>query len=448
MASDELSADEIDVSPTRALFVEMLTRDIALNRAILDLVDNSVDGAKRIRQGEDPDFTGLEIKLRLSNELFEICDNCGGIGIDVAKHYAFRFGKAPGAQATPGSVGQFGVGMKRALFKFGHSFEVISATQVDRFELRVDVDAWEQQPGPWRFAFERVEHDLDLPASERGTEVRVRSLRADAAAQFSSRTFQNNLIREIEAAQQVYIDRGLRIVVNDSSLIATSWKLTSGAGIEPMYAEEEITIPEGGLVKRRIFAGVAESSPQAAGWYVFCNGRMILQADQTKITGWERGSDEESVVLPKFHGQFARFRGYVFFDSQDASLLPWNTTKTGVDVDADLWRNTYQALRSAMRPIIDFLNKLASEADAAVDQRPMTDAIKRAVPVPLRRVAPRASFVAPRPPSGPRPPPWTSIQFSRPKDKVDALKSAYDVHTNSSLGETLFDLAYAEHGGS
>jgi hypothetical protein len=53
------------------------------------------------------------------------------------------------------------------------------------------------------------------------------------------------------------------------------------------------------------------------------------------------GDEEQGVTMPKFHGQFARFRGYVFLDAEDASLLPWNTTKTGVDTDTDVWRNTY-----------------------------------------------------------------------------------------------------------
>ena len=162
----ELSDEEIDVSPTRTLFVEMLTRDIRLDRAVLDLVDNSIDGAKRLRPGDDTDLTGLEIRVSIDGNSFGIIDNCGGIGIDVAKHYAFRFGRAKGMTPTPGSVGQFGVGMKRALFKFGHAFEVRSTTTKDKFHLNVNVDAWEQDSGPWRFIFESMETGLDVPVED------------------------------------------------------------------------------------------------------------------------------------------------------------------------------------------------------------------------------------------------------------------------------------------
>ncbi len=39
--------DGIDAKPVKSFFVEMLTRDIALDDAILDLLDNCVDGIQR-----------------------------------------------------------------------------------------------------------------------------------------------------------------------------------------------------------------------------------------------------------------------------------------------------------------------------------------------------------------------------------------------------------------
>jgi hypothetical protein len=438
-----LTEEEIDVSPTRMLFVEMLTRDIRLDRAVLDLVDNSIDGAKRLRPGEQTDLSGLEIAISLSGEKFQIVDNCGGIGIDVAKHYAFRFGRAKGMAPTPGSVGQFGVGMKRALFKFGHEFSVCSSTINERFELEVNVDTWEKEEGPWRFVFKSMETDLDVPVADTGTDILVKPLRDDVKVQFGTAVFRNGLGRQIEAVQQQYIDRGLRIVFDGKTLLPSPWQLTRGSGIEPMYSEDELQIGSS-IVKRRIFAGVGRSSPQEAGWYVFCNGRMILSADQTSSTGWEPGDDEQGVTVPKYHGQFARFRGYVFLDAEDASLLPWNTTKTGVDEDTDIWRNTYLQMRSAMRPVIDFLNKLAEETDNPQSQRPLSDAISRAQPQAIRSIVRRGPFIVPSPATGPKPPPWTSVQFRRLKSQVDELKEIYQASSNSELGGIIFDEAYKD----
>ena len=60
------------------------------------------------------------------------------------------------------------------------------------------------------------------------------------------------------------------------------------------------------------------------GWYIFCNGRMVVRADQSQLTGW---GDSDGKRMPKYHPDFAFFRGYVFFDCQNAALLPWTTTK-------------------------------------------------------------------------------------------------------------------------
>lgn len=127
----------------------MLTRDIPLDRSILDLIDNSVDSAneKRIK---DP-----VVKLSLSNNEFKIEDNCGGVSLDVAKNYAFRFGRPKDREETPSSVGQFGVGMKRTLFKIGQKFQVISCHDNICFRIFVDVKEWTRHD-EWEFVFETI----------------------------------------------------------------------------------------------------------------------------------------------------------------------------------------------------------------------------------------------------------------------------------------------------
>src|SRR4051812_32570873 len=112
-----MSDTTINASPTKEFFIHMLTRDVSLSRAIIDLVDNSVDGARRLRPGGN--FTGLTVTIHLSPEEFRIEDNCGGIPVAIARDYAFRFGRPKDAPNTSGSVGQFGVGMKRTFFKLG-----------------------------------------------------------------------------------------------------------------------------------------------------------------------------------------------------------------------------------------------------------------------------------------------------------------------------------------
>src|SRR5262245_32381433 len=121
----------IDASPTKAFFTAMLVRDIPLDRAIIDLVDNSVDGA--LRERPDHNWAAYVVEINFDRDHFLISDNCGGIPVSVARNYAFKFGRPTDQDCTTESIGRFGVGMKRALFKMGGAFVVRSTTRDSRF---------------------------------------------------------------------------------------------------------------------------------------------------------------------------------------------------------------------------------------------------------------------------------------------------------------------------
>lgn len=40
-----ISGNKVNASPTKEFFVEMLIRDILLKEAIIELIDNSIDGS-------------------------------------------------------------------------------------------------------------------------------------------------------------------------------------------------------------------------------------------------------------------------------------------------------------------------------------------------------------------------------------------------------------------
>jgi Histidine kinase-, DNA gyrase B-, and HSP90-like ATPase len=97
----------INAEPTKTFFVDMLTRDIPLEQAILDLIDNCVDGAKAMANGDEKPFDGRIITLSFDADQFKITDNCGGFSRDAAINYAFKFGRPAGAKRTDHSIGQF-----------------------------------------------------------------------------------------------------------------------------------------------------------------------------------------------------------------------------------------------------------------------------------------------------------------------------------------------------
>ena len=94
---------DANANPERRFFVDLITRDISLEDAILDLIDNAIDSLVRTRKinlyhdvvnATTPKRNnGLgEIKIRLSAKQFEIEDNCGGIRFESARDDIFRFG--------------------------------------------------------------------------------------------------------------------------------------------------------------------------------------------------------------------------------------------------------------------------------------------------------------------------------------------------------------------
>ncbi|MCC2972669.1 ATP-binding protein [Massilia sp. IC2-476] len=440
----------IDAEPTKTFFVDMLTRDIALEQAVLDLVDNTVDAAKGMAKEGPLPFDGCEVSILLNSEYFKITDNCGGFDSQTAASYAFKFGRPTGTHRTPHSIGQFGVGMKRALFKFGHHFNVRSATKNDSWCVDVDVHQWETQPG-WSFPWGDFVPDRAVSQDRPGTEIIVTSLRPEVSTRFATDRFKNTIITLIKSKHRQFISGGLRITVNGTPLTTTNiFLLVQGSNFRPGVQESTFTWPNDAVTKIKIIVGLGNSSPKEAGWYVICNGRVILEADRRDVTGW--GVVEEmangGMAIPSFHNQYARFRGIVTFDSDDSAQVPWNTTKTDVDQDSPVWRQTATRMMEMMRPVINFLNELDADIDEHTrDDSPMYQFVSSAALVKAEDLPAQSAFVAPPRGTIAKKVRTIKIQYSRPVDKVDFLMSELSLGTAKSVGEKAFDLLYERMGG-
>jgi len=220
----------------------MLTRDIPLTRAILDLVDNSADGARRIQSTGD--YAGLWVRLELSADHFRIVDNCGGIPVSTARNYAFRFGRPKDAPVTLGSVGQFGVGMKRAFFKLGEHFKVTSTTDNSRFDMEIDVLEWvtpdgNESPEDWHFHFDTVEEDLtDVAPEHIGTQIEVTRLHGTVVENFELENFVARLTEEISVAHSATMNKGLAISINAIPIGFEPQRLFVSDQLKPAYVEK------------------------------------------------------------------------------------------------------------------------------------------------------------------------------------------------------------------
>jgi len=433
----------IKASPTKNFFITMLIRDLTLRDAIGDLVDNSVDGARKLNLNKK--YNGLEINIEATPDHFSIVDNCGGFSVETAREYAFRFGRPDDAPPTHGSIGQFGIGMKRALFKLGNDFKVESVEINSKFVMEVNVPEWagkhSEDLSNWNFNFSQHEEDLpEIEKKYRGTKITVRNLHRDVKEQFSTENFIKRLISEIELENLYNIDRGLLIRINGVKLKARHLNLIDNEEIKAGFWEKEYS---GGL-KVRINAGVSDAILEDGGWYIFCNDRLVLGPEQTEITGWTGGRNNDGVA--KYHGQFKRFRGYVFFESENPSLLPWNTAKNGMDLDSPNFRSVKHQMIQMMRPVISFLNKLKeeNENDNPLEERKLNILVEKSKSLPLAEVQKKLShtetFVFPNYPSPKRQEKSENkITYFRTKEQVEKVKKSLGVNTLKEVGEATFD---------
>ena len=408
--NDDHSTDRrINAMPTKELFIDMLTKDISLIPALLDLVDNCVDGARR-HAGEGP-YNDYWARIELSEEEFRISDNCGGMSIDIAENYAFRFGRSEGSPAIPHSIGEFGVGMKRAIFKIGDDFRVESTTLTSRFLVRENIPTWAAEP-EWLFTFDELTENAEFAVEQVGTMLVASRLKPDVASEFGREGFRNVFREELRAKLRDPISRGFSVSLNGIPIHSDPLELIDKEELAPAFAIRFYPSEVEPLVTARFFAGLGESKkPPEAGWHVFCNGRLILAGDKSSVVGWGTG---EETPIPGFHGQYNRFRGYVYFDSDDAGQLPWNTTKTGLDLDSAVYRASRLQMRAMMRPVVDFLNKLKAEREQT-DSGPLQTLLDGATSKELDTVRRREKFATPevKPSKRPSDPSTDSVRRSR-----------------------------------
>jgi hypothetical protein len=344
-----------DIKPTKRLFIDAITSDLEVVDAINDLVDNAEDAA-RSGTSRKTDLSNYRVEVRFSENHFEIKDNCGGIPADVAEKYAFRLGRPADFVGSTGSIGRFGIGMKRAMFLIGKKISVVSKTENTSFEIDLDVEKWVAEgDNTWTIPFKVFETDTNNPASEIGTTIKIDVIREDAQNELGSPIFRNQLIEELQKRHKAALMSGMQIKVEESSLISEPYNIKKSDYITPAYHSERMNGRGRTTVELKLIAGIDESRPAEAGWYVACNGRFILVADRSSKTGWGTASD---IVIPRMHHQFARFRGYAFFECDEPARLPWNSTKTGVNAESPVFKKARQLMIAMTRPVIDSLNLL------------------------------------------------------------------------------------------
>lgn len=356
--------------PRKHFFLEMFTRDISLEGCILDLIDNSIDGLVRTKNIDFVDSvfdtsTHLTkenknalpiIALSFSAKGFAIVDACGGIPEKDAIEDVFNFGhdKAHSGESSKRQLGAYGIGLKRALFKIGKNFEIKSKTVDDGFAAKLNIDEWAQNDksmNDWRIP---IRHTSAAKSDKTaGTKIMIRNLRDDVKMVLSDTNFESRLYKAIAQTYAMFLEKYVRVKLRGK--IIEPMEIPIGESKDVAMAHEKFQ--EDG-VKIKIFASLAARGSQkewrteTAGWYVMCNGRVVVAADKTELTGWGAG------LLPSFHVKQRGFVGMVFFQSSNPLSLPWDTTKRGLYRESPLFQKVRNRMSSVARPIISFLDSM------------------------------------------------------------------------------------------
>lgn len=438
-------------NPTKGFFVRMITRDITLEDCILDLIDNSVDGAWRC-EGSRPmgladgaDLSKYQIRIDACPDRFAIKDNCGGMTLDDAIKHAFSFGRHT-EEHDDYSIGVYGIGMKRAVFKLGDDVRIRSTfteTQGNKlsFAVPIVVSGWlKDNDPPWDF-------DIvdDEPLDEDGVEITVKTLTPGAKSAFDSPAFIQNLRRMIARDYSLHLNRGLKIFLNDNEIVGWKIELRQSDEFKPMRIDYEDEV-DGEKVSVEVIGGMAAPPPEDSdpsendegerryGWYVICNGRIVLAADKTVVSGW--GTDD----WPQWHRQYSGFIGIILFTAADAAALPLTTTKRSVDTSSEVYRRSRPKMRDVTRMWISYTNQRKQALEEAKEKE--AQAVPVAIYSVLKQIEVKLPTYVPRPPAE-RP---ANINYSVPLVRLRKLaKELGSINMPyREVGLKSFDYAYSD----
>jgi len=461
--------DAVSTKPVKRFFVEMLTRDISLEDAILDLLDNCVDGIQRNltakKRNSAKPYDTYRVDISIDGAEFRISDNCGGI--PWSEHdRAFRMGRPRQSVSSSHSnallVGAYGIGMKRAIFKMGLSAKILTKTTQDDYEVVIPKN-WSEEEENWDLNVVVPNKKLTSP----GTQITIKDLTKSTADRFKSTSFFEILIEKIETHYAVILTKGLAVAVNK--------KLVSPKRIAVKFAE--IKAKEKTAIRPYIFrseveenlevfvaVGIREPIPDAevilseqeattfstdyAGWTIICNDRVVLYCNRDELTGWGTAN------IPRYHTQFIAISGFVEFKG-DPAKLPTTTTKRGLEFSSSIYQQVLNRMREGTRMFVDYTNWWKQSEPTAREQ---------VLPLPSKTLSELKTDSQPLKfssaktglkgqiykPDLPRPintNPDVRISFFRSKKKVwklaeqllDDFEDIKEKDVPRILGETLFD---------
>jgi hypothetical protein len=292
----------------------------------------------------------------------------------------------------------------------------------------------------WKFYYEDVENTF-----ENGVHIKIKELSSSLREYLSRPINIDKLQRKIGSAYRELLSKNITILINGEPVVYVS---------EPLYESDFLktyvkTISNVPGVKIKIIAGLGNPQPKDAGWSIVSNGRVIIEKNRNELTGWETeydSEDEDNIdevlerrEIPAYHNDFARFRGYVFLNSDDPNLLPLNTTKDGIDEQHKVYRFVLKEMVDALRIILPkireyvkvsrtYRNEQKEAPEDAFICKNISDFYAVETSKFKLEMSEYQAFDM-----------MKNIPLYIPAKKVEFLKSFFDADTNRQLGEKVLN---------
>lgn len=456
-------------APTKDFFVKMLTRDIELNDAILDLLDNCLDGVVRQKgpKGDDDSYyEGYYANISITENEFVIEDNCGGIPREVAEKYAFRMGRSSEKEDDElPTVGIYGIGMKRAIFKIGKSAKVITCNDGKIYQVIIPVD-WADSDEKWDFPIEDIDGKSVLELN--GTKITISKINPEVSGSWlkedKREAFSERLMKVIQQSYSFIIQKGFKIIVNEKIVTALPIKLLIDEknikGIKPflykqVFEDVSVSLAVGFYAPPPSPEDIDDEnnlkrSTTDAGWTIVCNDRVVLYNDKSHLTGWGEAG------VPQYHTQFIGIRGIVIFESNNPQKLPMTTTKRGIDTSSQIYAVVKNRMRQGLKMFTDYTNRWKGQnerersystsatsvsVEKLISEKPETSTEFK-IKYKKNKGAQIFNPDLPKPPSDK---PYKIIRYSKDeKEILDIVEYLYNDRnhsiTPSQIGEKCFDL--------
>jgi len=327
-----------DTKPAKEYLVNGITKDVTIEECIFDLIDNSIDAYPKNTIELVSDYNNYSIEINFSKDHFSIKDYGKGITREALTNETLRFGTKTQHHST--SIGFYGIGLNRALFKIGKDIKIISETNNERSLIKLDVTTFLKDNNNWSLPIltENTQGNL-------GTYIEIKKLNEEVNDYFTNAEWIKSFQKEISLRYSEFLNKNLIIKVNN--IVIDGQKILTRASSGFQAQKKDFTyrgikvIIEAGQSSKHFFTyeksydKEKNATLKECGWFVYCNNRAVKLFDFTSDTGWKS----------KPHTEHAGFIGKVFFIG-NAGKLPWNTSKTDVDLNNEVYKKALETMQS------------------------------------------------------------------------------------------------------